>query len=198
MIIVGITGVMGSGKSTVSALLEQRGFPVLDLDKMAKTVAASREVTEEIAVAFGPEYISSGTVHTEKMQELVFTEENALKKLEDIIHPRVRQRLQNEIKKHAESGAKTVIVDAPLLYETGLYKEVDKVVVVSADAKKIRTRLMQRGMNKDDIERRLCLQIPLEEKERRAHYVIKNNGTTKCLEKEVATLVAKIQSWEEQ
>ena len=86
------------------------------------------------------------------------------------------------------AGQKSVIVDGPLLFETGLYKELDKIVVVSADTEIIRLRLKLRGMEAHDIEKRISNQIPLKEKEKRADFVILNNGTKEDLDREIENL----------
>ena len=198
MIIIGITGVIGSGKSTVSTMLGQHGFPVFDLDEMAKKVTASQEVLDEISITFGKEYVSSGAIDTDKIKDLVFRDKDALRKLENIIHPKVREKLFLAIGQSAKNKEKAVIVDAPLLFETGMNEKMDRIVVVSTKMDILKDRLVKRGMSADDAARRLTFQIPLEEKERRADYVVKNNGSRTDLENEVAVLIAKIQSWEEE
>ncbi len=198
MIIIGITGVIGSGKSTVSTMLGQHGFPVFDLDEMAKKVTASQEVLDEISITFGKEYVSSGAIDTDKIKDLVFGDKDALRKLENIIHPKVRKKLFLAIGQYAKNKEKAVIVDAPLLFETGMNEKMDRIVVVSTKMDILKDRLVKRGMSADDAARRLTFQIPLEEKERRADYVVKNNGSRTDLENEVAVLIAKIQSWEEE
>ena len=84
-------------------------------------------------------------------------------------------------------GEKAIIIDGPLLFETGLYKKFDKTVVVTADMGIIRERLKKRGMSADDIERRISHQVPLEEKEGAADFVLRNNGTREDLDKEIET-----------
>jgi dephospho-CoA kinase len=196
MILVGITGTIGSGKTTVSSMLLQEGIPVIDLDRLGKEVTDYDEVVKDIKEAFGAEYIVNNRVDTARLREIAFIDAETRCKLEDIIHPRARIELWKRIDKLKAEGAPVVVVDAPLLYETGLHKKLDKVVVVSADMDKIRERLRLRGMDEEDANRRLPHQIPLVEKEKMADYVLYNNGSEEDLKKELKTLALKIKEWE--
>lgn len=196
MILVGITGIIGSGKSTVSRMLSQEGFPVIDLDGLGKEVTDYREVIGDIKEVFGAEYIVNNRADIAKLREIAFIDTETRRKLENIIHPRAGAELWKRIDELKTKGAPVVIVDAPLLYETGLYKKLDKVVVVSADMDKIKERLILRGMEEEDANRRLPHQIPLSEKEKIADYVLYNNGSEKDLRKELKALLLKIKEWE--
>ncbi len=197
MITIGITGIIGSGKSTVSAMLRQAGFTVIDLDNLAKEVSDSPEVKEDMKRAFGKESVrDDGTVDVERMRDLVFKNRDHLKTLEGIVHPRLLARMANEIGNERKKGAKAVIIDGPLIFEKGLNKELDKTVVVSADINIIKERLVLRGMVREDMERRISHQMPLEEKERMADYIVNNSGTEEDLRKEIEILLEKIKIWE--
>jgi len=93
-------------------------------------------------------------------------------------------------------GAKSIIIDGPLLFETGLYKRLDKIVVVSANPEALKERLIKRGMEQEDIEKRMVFQISLEEKEKLADIVLYNNGTMEGLKREVSKLSETIKGWE--
>lgn len=160
MILVGITGIIGSGKTTVSNMLSQEGIPVIDLDRLGKEITDYDEVIRDIEEVFGTEYIANKKVDIVKLRTIAFVDVKTRKKLEAIIHPRVRAELWKKIEHYRDMGARVVVVDAPLLYETGMYKSMDKVVVVSADMDKIRERLKLRGMDEEDTDRRLPHQIP--------------------------------------
>jgi dephospho-CoA kinase len=196
MILVGITGIIGSGKTTVSSMLSQEGIPVIDLDRLGKEVTDHKEVVRDIKEAFGKEYVVGKKVNIAKLREIAFVDSKTKRKLENIIHPRARAELWKRIEKLRSEGTRVVVVDAPILYETDLYKKMDKVVVVSADMDKIRERLKMRGMDEEDTNRRLPHQIPLAEKEKMADHVLYNNGSEEDLGKELKTLLLKIKEWE--
>jgi dephospho-CoA kinase len=130
------------------------------------------------------------------MRSAVFQNRDSLKKLEEIVHPGIVERLFRNVEQIKISGAKSVIIDAPLLFETELYKKIDKTVVVSADEEILTGRLKIRGMDEEDVKRRMAFQIPLKEKERMADWVVYNNGTVEDLNKETAMLLEKIKGWE--
>jgi dephospho-CoA kinase len=196
MILVGITGIIGSGKTTVSSMLLQEGIPVIDLDRLGKEVTDYEEVVRDVEEAFGSEYIVNRRVDIAKLREIAFINAETRRKLENIIHPRARAELWKRVEKLKSEGAKVVVVDAPILYETDLYKKMDKVVVVSADMDTIRERLKLRGMEEEDTNRRLPHQIPLAEKEKMADNVLYNNGTEEDLGKELKILLLKLKEWE--
>ena len=196
MILIGITGIIGSGKTTVSSMLSQEGIPVIDLDRLGKEVTDYEEVVREIQEFFGAEFIVNDKVNIEKMREIAFIDAETRKKLEAIIHPRVRVELWRRINQFKAEEAQVVIIDAPLLFETGLYKKLDKVVVVSADMDKIKERLRLRGMEEEDANRRLPHQIPLSEKEKMADHVLYNNGAEEDRKKEIKALLLRIKEWE--
>jgi dephospho-CoA kinase len=196
MILVGITGIIGSGKSTVSRMLAEMGFPVTDLDRLAKEVSCKEEALAEVREVFGHEAVRDGCIDVERMKEIAFAGGETLRKLEEIIHPKVRAELFRRAAELEARNEGALIVDAPLLMETGLYKRMNKVVVVSVDPAKRRERLINRGMDPEDAERRLRFQIPLEQKERMADYVIRNNGTEENLRRDVQILANRIKTWE--
>ncbi|MBP1729728.1 MAG: coaE [Deltaproteobacteria bacterium] len=198
MIFVGLTGVLGSGKSTVARLLQERGCDIIDIDGLARDSLNWKETQDDIREAFGIEYVVDGKVDVVKMRELAFGQADQLKKLEAIIHPRVRAEVEKRLRALEEKGARVVIFDHPLLFESGFHEKVEKTVVVFADMETIRQRLKLRGMEADDVERRLSFQISLGEKAARADYVINNNGTEEALTREVHLFLERLRSWEEE
>ena len=196
MIVIGITGIIGSGKTSASSILKKKGITVIDLDALAKKAIALKEVQEEIISRLGNEYVKDGNPVVDKLKETVFMNKEKLRTLESIIHPRVREDLWKEINKKREAGTALAVVDGPLLYETDLHKSLDKIVVVSTETEKIKERLRLRGLSDDDIDMRTSNQIPLKEKEKRADFVIFNNGTKRDLEEEVEGLLRRIKEWE--
>jgi dephospho-CoA kinase len=196
MILIGLTGILGSGKSTVAALLKKNGLDVIDLDALAKESLNRKETQSDIRRTFGEEYIVEGRVDVERLRRIAFAKGNELKKLEAIIHPRVIQEVERRLDELEKKGVRSAVIDHPLLFETGFYRKVDRKVVVSADMVTIRERLIKRGMTTDDVERRFSFQIPLSQKEKMADYVIDNNGTEDQLKMGVGSLMEKITKWE--
>jgi len=196
MITVGITGIIGSGKTTVSAALKKNGFAVIDLDGLAKKAITLKEVQEAIRRRLGNEYVKDGRVVVERLRDKVFTDKAGLEELEKIVHPKVLEAMQRGMDSAQKAGRGVVVVDGPLIYEVGLHKSLDKIVVVSAQMDTIRERLKARGVSRDDMDRRISHQIPLEEKEKMADFVIYNNGTKEELESETEDLIRRIKEWE--
>jgi dephospho-CoA kinase len=196
MIVIGITGIIGSGKTTIARMLKNEGFNVIDLDGLVREVIKQKEAQGEIQKAFGERHIEDGQVDMGRLGETAFKSNEALRALEKIIHPRVRGELGKQVERLKRAGARVVLVDAPLLFETGLDRKLDKIVVVSAEMEKIRERLKRRGMAGEDVDRRMPFQIPLKEKEKKADHIVSNNGTEEDLKKELAALLEKIKEWE--
>jgi len=197
MITVGITGIIGSGKSTVSRDLAEAGFPVIDLDKVVKEVSDSPGVREDVRKTFGEGFIrGDGAIDVDRMKMSVFGNRTSLKTLENIIYPRLYGELVRRLAAEAEKGTKTVIIDGPLIFEKGMNRELTKTIVVSTDMEIIRRRLVLRGMIGEDAERRIANQMPLSEKEKLADYIVYNNGTEEDLRNEMKFLLEKIKTWE--
>lgn len=196
MITVGITGIIGSGKTTASSMLKRKGFEIIDLDQLSRDLIRKGEVLAEIRRRLGAEYVAEDTVDIVRLRDEVFKNKDLLRILEAIIHPRVRSMLGQRLDELEREGAEVVFVDGPLLFETGFYKELDKIVVVSAKTRTIKERLKARGMTEEDIGRRMPHQIPLTEKEKMADHVVNNNGNVDSLEREVEGLLQRIKEWE--
>ena len=181
-----------------SRSIRRKRFVVLDLDDIAKKALSIHRVQEEIKNHFGKEYVKGQQVAVELLRDTVFTDKGRLQELENIIHPRVKEVLWKEVECLKQSGETIIFIDAPLLFEKGLDRELnlDAVIVVSSDMDTIKERLLKRGLSRDDIERRISHQLPLKEKERMADFVVFNNGSQKDLDKDVGLLMKRIKEWE--
>jgi dephospho-CoA kinase len=197
MILIGLTGILGSGKSTVANLLRDRGLNVIDLDRLARDSLNWKETQQDIRGTFGDVYVVNNSVDVGKLRQTAFSNLETKRKLESIIHPRVEERVEQMLGELRRKGIKSVIVDHPLLFEVGFKARIDKRIVVTAKMEAIRERVKKRGMAVDDMERRLSFQIPLEEKEKMADCIIDNNGTRNQLTQQVEALIEKITQWEE-
>ena len=196
MIIVGLTGIIGSGKSTVAALLGKQGLPVIDFDALARKSLTWEETRVAIRDAFGLDYVLEDRVDIERLRQTVFAAGRDLRRIEEIIHPLVAREVERQLVALEKEGARTAVIDHPLLFEAGFHRPVDKIIVVSARLEIIRERLKIRGMKSEDIERRISFQIPLEEKKKKADYIIDNNGTEDRLQGQVDSLIQQITKWE--
>jgi len=178
--IIGLTGSIASGKSTVSAMLAEMGYPIVDADKVARLVVEpGSETLEKIRVLFGEEVIlPDGTMDRKKVGELIFNDPASRKKLNDVIHPAIRMEMLRQRGEFLDQGFKTVIMDIPLLFESRLQHLVDKVLVVSVTEEHQLKRLMERnGLSEKEARARIASQLPMSVKEEGADAVIYNNGS---------------------
>lgn len=178
--IIGLTGSIASGKSTVSEMLKHSGYPIIDADLVARQVVEPGSGTlEQIEQAFGPEVIrEDGTMDRPKVGELIFNDPAKRKILNDIIHPAIRQEMLRQRHEYMTEGYKTIIMDIPLLFESRLQHLVDKILVVSVTEENQFNRLVERnGFTEKEARARISSQLPMSVKEDGADAVIYNNGT---------------------
>ncbi|OKO90805.1 dephospho-CoA kinase [Geobacillus proteiniphilus] len=193
---IGLTGGIASGKSTVSAMMRELGLPVIDADEAARAVVRPGEdAYRQIVAAFGPDILqTNGEIDRAKLGAIVFNDEEERKKLNAIVHPAVRRKMLAEKEALVRSGAKTVVLDIPLLFESGLTSWVDKVLVVYVDDDIQLRRLMARnGFTEEEARARIHAQWPLAEKMKRADAVINNNGTKEETRRQ---LLAILKQWD--
>ncbi|MBB6282594.1 MULTISPECIES: dephospho-CoA kinase [Geobacillus] len=193
---IGLTGGIASGKSTVSAMMRELGLPVIDADEAARAVVEpGEEAYRQIVAVFGPDVLQeNGEIDRGKLGAIVFNNEQERKKLNAIVHPAVRRKMLAEKEALVRSGAKTVVLDIPLLFESGLTDWVDRVLVVYVDDDVQLRRLMARnGFTEEEALARIRAQWPLEEKVKRADAVIDNNGT---MEETRRQLLSILQQWD--
>lgn len=192
--IIGLTGSIASGKSTVSAMLKERGLPIVDADEIARLVVErGTPVIQKIQEVFGPEVIQEdGSLHREKLGELIFGNKQNREQLNAIIHPAIRAEMLRQKEAHLANGANTVIMDIPLLFESNLQSFVEKIVVVTVTVENQQKRLMERNdLSEREASERIQSQLPLSVKEAGADAVINNNGTLHETEIQVDLLLDK-------
>jgi dephospho-CoA kinase len=178
--LVGLTGGIATGKTTFSAALRARGVPVVDADALARAaVAPGAPALVEIARAFGPGILGpDGGLDRKKMAGVVFSDPGARKRLEAITHPAVRRGMAEETARLAAAGHDLAFYDTPLLFEIGLDRTLDCVVVVWAPPEVQRARLAARdGLGPAEVDARLAAQLPIDEKAARADFVVENVAT---------------------
>lgn len=196
MLVLGLTGSIGSGKSTVAELLARRGVPVLSSDAIAQQVIEhDAETRAALAEAFGAEIVPpDGPINRRAMAAAIFgpTPEHEQRRLfvERLVHPRVIERIAAELDRLAARGEPIAIVESALIYRAGIEDLFDYVIAVVAPEPIRRERLRLRGMDDADITYRQAIQDSDEELRHRADFVLDNSGTLAELETATETLLA--------
>ena len=178
MIRLGLTGGVGMGKSTASQFLNDLGFKVADTDDIArKLVEPGKPALEDIVKAFGKEVLQdNGELNRKKTAEIVFSDDSKRLKLEEILHPLIRENWELRLNEWSLENEKLGVVVIPLLYETECERYFDKVVCMACSRDIQRQRLRQRCWSDLEIDQRIKAQLLIEEKMSRADYVIWTNG----------------------
>ena len=186
MLLIGLTGGIGSGKSTVSRLLDERGAVIIDADGIVHELQApGQPVFEAMVAEFGPSIVRpDGALDRQAVADLVFNDADALKALNAIVHPAVGAEIAERMQREAETDH-VVILDVPLLVESGR-DDMGGLLVVDVDPEVAVQRVVdQRGMREEDVRARIAKQVSREERLAKADHVIDNSGTPADLEREV-------------
>ncbi len=179
-LVIGLTGGIASGKSTVSNMLKDRGITVIDADVEARlAVEKGEEAYKAIVHHFGSEILlPDGSINRSKLGAIIFSDQRKRKVLNDIVHPVVRKKMLQKKEQSIQQGESIVILDIPLLFESGLTNLVDKTILVYVDEEKQIERLMNRNhFSKEEALARIHSQFSLKEKRTLADAVIDNNGS---------------------
>lgn len=188
-LLVGLTGGIATGKSTVSTMFAHLGAKVVDADLLAREVVMpGQRAYAEIVQEFGPEVLQAdGQLDRKRLGAIVFADTEKRKRLEQITHPAIRVRQQRILSVYEEEAFDGIVIwDAAVLIESGGATAMDRLVVVTADAETELARLMARdGFSEADARRRIASQMPLAEKVKLADYVIDNSGTRDATERRV-------------
>ena len=177
-LLVGLTGGIATGKSTVSEILARLGAVLVDADQLAREVVAPGEpALADVVREFGDVLRPDGTLDRKKLAAIVFADPSRRKRLEAILHPAIRARFDARLDALTREGFEGIVVfDAPVMIESGGYKNMDRLIVVVTDEVIQRARLVARDADAADGERRIASQMPLAEKAKLADYVIDNTG----------------------
>lgn len=191
---VGLTGNIGSGKSTAAGIFSELGVPAFDTDKIGHELLESDPgVRKQIARAFGNGVVEDGQVDRRRLGEVVFGDPAKRRRLESILHPAIMAAARNRILEYKDRPY--AILEVPLLYEAKLAGEFDYVILVKADeANAVARASVKLGIGRDEVMKRLAAQIPQSEKEKLADFVISNNGTQADLREKVRLLHSVISS----
>lgn len=196
MLILGITGSLGTGKTTVAKIFKKLGAVVLDADAIAhRLIEPNTTAWKKIKDCFGSGvFDKSGAIKRRALAKKIFSDRQRLNKLCGIIHPLVYKEIERKIKKikKADSGA-VVALDVPLLLESGGRSKVDKLIVVAARRDvQIRRSLRKFGLTRAEAMRRIKAQMPLSEKVKAADFVIDNNGRLSATERQAVDIWKKL------
>lgn len=193
MKIIGLTGGIGSGKSTVAQLFAEEGFPLIDADVIAReVVAAGQPALQELADVFGADILEpSGELNRQLLAQRAFVDRETTDKLNAITHPRIQQRTQELFDEYRAKGVEAVIYDMPLLVDNGLDRAMDWVIVVDVAAdERVRRVVEYRGLDEEDAQRRVKAQIPDGLRLAAADSVIDNNAAIENLKPQVDQLIS--------
>jgi dephospho-CoA kinase len=200
MIIVGLTGSVGTGKSTVTNFFRELGAYIIDWDELAREVTRPHlRSWKEIVEYFGKDFLNEDlTINRQKLAEIVFPDKEKVAKLNQIVHPEVfkeDERITNEIKSLDTDAL--IIKDIPLLFEVVSPTFVNKIIVVAASEQTQLSRLEEKGMSREDAQNRIKSQLPLEEKIKSADFVINNDGSLEETKKQVEKIYSLLRKGEQ-
>ena len=194
--LVGLTGNIGSGKSTVGRLFAARGVPVIDADDLLREAQAPGQPAHAEIAAAWPEVVApDGGIDRKRLGRIVFADPAARKRLEAITHPRIQELSRARAAALAGAGHELALYEATLLVESGRHKELDGLIVVTASPATRLARVVARnGLNEDEVQARMRAQMPEEEKVRLATQVIDNDGDLAATEAQVDRIIAELRS----
>ena len=194
MYLIGLTGGMGSGKSTVADCLRSNGIPVIDADVIAHKIMNEESTLDKIHKIFGKNvFDKDGSLNKVKFSSVLFTNTVKRKKLNEFVHPKVWTEMMNETEKYVTKGSKVIFLDVPLLIESGWHTRVNETWLVKADYNERIERLSLRtNLSTEEIKKRIEIQMPESEKEEYADKIINNDGTIEETGKQVIEELQKI------
>jgi dephospho-CoA kinase len=194
MKLCGLTGGVGMGKSTAAGFFLQLGARVVDTDELAhELVLPGQPALAEIQNEFGNNIIAAdGRLKRDELARLVFSDVGARKKLEAILHPRIRERWQKQIELWRQENVPLAMVVIPLLFETGAETHFDKIICVACSSAAQRERLLARGWNADHIHQRILAQLPVAQKIAVSNYIIWTEGSPVVHRQQVGRILVRL------
>ena len=192
-LVIGLTGGIASGKSTVSTMFKEMNIPVVDADVEARLAVMKGEAAYfQIIDTFGKDILlEDGEIDRQELGSIIFHQEEKRKLLNEIVHPEVRKRMMEQVEKAQQTGEEVIVLDIPLLFESKLTYMVEKTILVYVDYDIQLERLMKRNsLSIDDAKARIQSQMPLNEKIKLADAVINNNGSIEETKKQLINVLS--------
>ncbi len=192
--VIGLAGGVGAGKSQVAAILGELGCIVSDSDAQSRAALERPEVRDRLVGWWGAGVLGSdGLVDRRRIASIVFSDPEARRRLEGLVHPLIHQARAEEFTRANSAGVRAVVIDAPLLFEAGLDRECDAVIFVDSPPEVRLARVAAaRGWDEAELRRREAAQLPLEEKRARCEHLVKNLGSTADLREQVKSVLEAI------
>ena len=191
-LVIGLTGGIASGKSTVSTMFKEMNIPVVDADVEARLAVMKGEAAYfQIIDTFGKDILLDGEIDRQELGSIIFHQEEKRKLLNEIVHPEVRKRMMEQVEEAQQTGGEVIVLDIPLLFESKLTYMVEKTILVYVDYDIQLERLMKRNsLSIDDAKARIQSQMPLNEKIKLADASINNNGSIEETKKQLINVLS--------
>ncbi|EQG99004.1 dephospho-CoA kinase [Clostridioides difficile DA00189] len=192
MLILGLTGGIGCGKSSLSNIFRNLNIPIVDADIISRKIFEDKLLLEKVFVHFGQSIKNDdGTLNRKALGKIVFSDEEKLKELNNLTHPRIREKIISEIEKLRKKGENIVVLDAAILVESGFLDMVDKLLVVTCKQEVQISRIQKRdNCSEQEALSRINSQMSQEEKSKYGDYIIDNSGTITELESKAHKLLS--------
>jgi dephospho-CoA kinase len=184
---IGITGILGSGKTTVLEILKKIGFRTISCDEIVKELLEKKYIIKKFKMIFGTDILKNNKIDKKKVRDIIFNDLEKKKKIENILHPEVFKKIKKEILDTKKRNG-IIFIEIPLLFETKSEQLFDKIMVVSAPLKEIKKRLKNK-YSEEEIKNIWKNQIPLSYKKKRADYIIDNSGPISKTEKKIKEMI---------
>ncbi len=192
-VILGLTGGIATGKTTVAKLFEARGADLIDTDIIAKNVLTNPTTLKELRSVFGHTVFDDETLNRKKLAQVIYSSDDLRKSLNAIVHPKVKKRVKDKLKILQSNDDSLIVIEVPLLFEAGFDDLCDKTLVVYTSKAIQLERLMDRdSINREYAQKKINAQMPLEDKKKRADYLIDNSKSKEDTLEQVDAILKKV------